>query len=143
VIRVAAARDDLAVAVVQCPIVHGPGAARRLGLLAALRLTRAIAEDLLRKVFRRGRRYVPIVGPPGSLAMVTVAGAESGWNSTVPPGFAFDNRIVASAPWRWWRRRRSGTPVTSTRRCWSVCDGETLVDPAYAALVACRAPPKY
>jgi len=76
--RVAAARDDVAVAVVQCPIVHGPGAARRLGLLAALRLTPAILEDLLRVVFRRGRRYVPIVGPPGSLAMVTVAGAESG-----------------------------------------------------------------
>ncbi|HTF08289.1 MAG TPA: alpha/beta fold hydrolase, partial [Asanoa sp.] len=96
VIRVAAARDDVAVAVVQCPIVHGPGAARRLGLLAALRLTPAIAEDLVRQIARRGRRYVPIVGPPGSLAMVTVAGAESGWNSTVPPGFAFDNRIVAA-----------------------------------------------
>ena len=27
--------------------------------------------------------------------MVSVAGAESGWNSTVPVGFAFDNRIVA------------------------------------------------
>ena len=47
VVRVAAARDDLAVAVVQCPIVHGPGAARRLGVFAALRLTPAIAEDLL------------------------------------------------------------------------------------------------
>jgi hypothetical protein len=34
VIRVAAARTDVAVAVVQCPIVHGPGAARRLGLRA-------------------------------------------------------------------------------------------------------------
>ena len=48
VIRVAAARDDVAVAVVQCPIVHGPGAARRLGLLASLRLAPAITEDLLR-----------------------------------------------------------------------------------------------
>ena len=39
--------------VVQCPIVHGAAAARRLGLLAALRLTPAIAEDLLRVVLRR------------------------------------------------------------------------------------------
>jgi len=53
VVRVAAARDDVAVAVVQCPIAHGPTAARRLGLLAALRLTPAIAEDLLRVVLRR------------------------------------------------------------------------------------------
>ena len=62
VIRVAADRTDVAVAAVQCPIVHGPGAARRLGLRGALRLTPAIAEDFLRVVSRRGRRYVPIVG---------------------------------------------------------------------------------
>jgi pimeloyl-ACP methyl ester carboxylesterase len=141
VIRVAAARDDVAVAVVQCPILHGPGAARRLGPLAALRLTPAIAEDLLRLIARRGRRYVPIVGPPGSLAMVTVAGAESGWNSTVPAGFAFDNRIVAAD---------AGAMVTTSatrhaRRIDApllvcVCDRESLMDPAYAALVARRAP---
>jgi fermentation-respiration switch protein FrsA (DUF1100 family) len=141
VIRVAAARDDVAVAVVQCPIVHGPGAARRLGLLAALRLTPAIAEDLLRLIARRGRRYVPIVGPPGSLAMVTVAGAESGWNSTVPPGFAFDNRIAAAdavamvttSATR--HARRIDAPLLVC-----VCDRENLMDPAYAALVARRAP---
>ena len=34
---------DVAVAVVQCLIVHGPGAARRLGLLASVRLAPAIA----------------------------------------------------------------------------------------------------
>ena len=72
VVRVAAARDDLAVAVIQCPIVHGPGAARSLGLSSALRLTPAIVEDLLRMATKRGRRYVPIVGPPGGFAMVTV-----------------------------------------------------------------------
>src|SRR3954447_23289582 len=52
--RVGAARDDVGAAVVQCRIVHGPGAARRLGLHAAVRLTPAILEDLLRVVFRRG-----------------------------------------------------------------------------------------
>jgi len=141
VIRVAAARDDIAVAVVQCPIVHGPGAARRLGLLAALRLTPLIAEDLLRLIARRGRRYVPIVGAPGNLAMVTVAGAESGWNSTVPPGFAFDNRIAAAdavamvttSAMR--HARRIDAPLLVC-----VCDRENLMDPAYAALVARRAP---
>jgi fermentation-respiration switch protein FrsA (DUF1100 family) len=141
VIRVAAARGDVAVAVVQCPIVHGPGAARRLGLLAPLRLTPAIVEDLLRLVARRARRYVPIVGPPGSLAMVTVAGAESGWNSTVPPGRPFDNRIAAadavaivlSSALR--HARHIDAPMLVC-----VCDRENLMDPAYAALVARRAP---
>jgi len=141
VVRVAAARDDVAVAVVQCPIVHGPGAARRLGLLAALKLTPAITEDLLRVATKRARRYVPIVGPPGGFAMVTVDGAESGWNSTVPPDGRFDNRIAAADA--------VAMVTTSALRharhidapllvC--VCDRETLMDPAYAALVARRAP---
>ena len=141
VVRVAAARDDVAVAVVQCPIVHGPGAARRLGFLSALRLTPAIAEDLLRVITRRGRRYVPIVGPPGGFAMVTVDGAEAGWNSTVPPGGSFDNRIAAAdavamvltSVTR--KARRVEVPLLVC-----VCDRENLMDPAYAALVARRAP---
>jgi pimeloyl-ACP methyl ester carboxylesterase len=141
VVLVAAARDDIAVAVVQCPIVHGPGAARRLGVIAALRLTPAIVEDLVRLIARRGRRHVPIVGPPGSFAMVTVAGAESGWNSTVPPGMAFDNRIAAAdavamvttSALR--RARRIEAPLLVC-----VCDRETLMDPAHASLVANRAP---
>jgi len=141
VVRTAATRDDLAVAVVQCPIVHGPSAARRLDLIAALRLTPAIIDDLLRIVMRRARRYVAIVGPPGSLAMVTVEGAEAGWNSTVPAGGGFDNRIGAADA--------IGMVTTSAMRearditapllvC--VCDRETLMDPKYAAELARGAP---
>jgi len=141
VIRVAAVRDDVAVAVVQCPIVHGPGAARRLGALASLRLTPAIAEDLLRVALRRGRRYVPIVGPPGSLAMVTVPGAESGWNSTVPPGCTFDNRIAAAdAVAMVLTSATKHAPHIDAPLLVCVCDRESLMDPAYAALVARRAP---
>jgi hypothetical protein len=131
----------VAVAVVQCPIVHGPGAARRLGLLTSLRLAPAIVQDVLRVVIRRGRRYVPIVGPPGSLAMVTIAGAEAGWKSTVPPGGHFDNRIaaadaVAMVTTSAIRHSRNvGAPLLVC-----VCDRETLMDPEYAAIVARHAP---
>ena len=96
VLRVAAARDDVAVAVVQCPMVHGPAAVRSLGVVAPLRLAPYIAVDAVRAVLRGGRRYVSIVGPPGSLAVVTIAGAEAGWNSTVPPGGQFENRVAAA-----------------------------------------------
>lgn len=141
VVRVAAARDDAAVAIVQCPIVHGPGAARRLGLLAALRLTPAITEDLVRRATGRGRRYVPIVGPPGGFAMVTVAGAETGWNSTVPAGGRFDNRIVAAdaVAMVTTSALRSARNVTAPLLV-CVCDRESLMDPGYAELVARRAP---
>ena len=73
--------------------------------------------------------------------MVTVAGAETGWNSSVPPGGRFDNRIAAADA--------VAMVMTSAMRdarqvdapllvC--VCDRENLMDPAYAALVAHRAP---
>ena len=73
--------------------------------------------------------------------MVTVAGAETGWNSTVPPGGRFDNRIAAAGA--------LAMVTTSALRhareieapllvC--VCDRENLMDPRYAELVAHRAP---
>ncbi len=142
VVRVAAARDDVAVAVVQCPIVHGPargspaGTARGAAADARHRRGPACVWSL-----RRGRRYVPIVGPPGGFAMVTVAGAESGWKSTVPPGGRFDNRIAAAdavamvttSAMR--HARQIDAPLLVC-----VCDRDNLMDPAYAALVARRAP---
>jgi hypothetical protein len=73
--------------------------------------------------------------------MVTVAGAESGWHSTVPPGAQFDNRIAAAdavamvltSATR--HARKVSAPLLVC-----VCDRENLMDPAYAALVARRAP---
>jgi len=141
VVRVAAARTDVSVAVVQCPIVHGPGAARRLGMSSALRITPAIVEDALRAIAGRGRRYVPIVGSPGSNAMVTALGAAAGWNSTLAPGATFDNRIAAADA--------VALVVTSALRhahrvtapllvC--VCDRENLMNPRFATAVASRAP---
>ena len=140
VVRVAAERVELAAAVVQCPIVHGPAAARTLGLVGALRLTPAIAADGLRALSGRDRRYVPIVGRPGGFALVTAPGAEAGWHSTVPPGAGFDNRIAASDA--------LGLVATSALRHASrvrapllvcVCDRENLMSPRHAALVAVRA----
>lgn len=141
VVRVAADTPDLAAAVIQCPIVHGPGAARSLGISGPLRLAPAIVEDAVRAVTRRDRRYVPIVGAPDALAMVTAPGALEGWNSTVPPGYAFDNRIAAAdavaivttSALR--HARRVTAPLLVC-----VCDQENLMNPGYATLVARKAP---
>lgn len=141
VVRVAATRTDVAAAVVQCPIVHGPGAVRSIGLLGPLRLAPAIVEDVIRMSTRRGRRYVPIVGAPRTKAMVTVDGAEDGWNSTVPPGGRFDNRIAAAdavAIVTSSALRQANKVTAPLLVC--VSDRETLIAPKYAALVAHRAP---
>jgi pimeloyl-ACP methyl ester carboxylesterase len=141
VLRVAAARDDVAVAVVQCPIVDGVAAARSLGARAALRLMPYVAEDLVRAVVRRGRRYVPIVGPPGSTAAVTVAGAENGWRSTVPEDGCFDNRVAAADVFGlvWTSAVRRARDITAPLLV-CVCDRENLIDPACVARVARVAP---
>lgn len=141
VVRVAGNRSDIAAAVVQCPITHGPAAARSVGIGGALRLTPAIVEDAVRAAFRRGRRYVPIVGQPGTDAMVTVAGAEDGWRSTVPDGAAFDNRMTAvDAALLITRSALSHAARVQAPLLVCVCDDETLMDPRYAELVAQRVP---
>ena len=141
VLRVAANRTDVAAVVVQCPIVSGAAALRRLGPAAMVRMTPAIIEDTLRVALGRGRRYVPIVGPPGSLAAVTVPGAEDGWYSTVDPGGGFDNRVAAA--------NTIGIALTSAKRAARnicapllVCVSrrETLIDPVHAEDVARSAP---
>lgn len=139
VVRVAA-RHEVRAAVVQCPIVHGPGAASSLGLAGALRLTPAIAADVARAAARRDRVYVPIVGPPGGRAVVTAPGAEAGWYSTVPEDAAFDNRIAAADA----IALITASAVRDARRVTApllvcVCDRENLMNPKYAALVADRA----
>ncbi|OBI85591.1 alpha/beta hydrolase [Mycobacterium sp. 1245805.9] len=141
VLQVAAGRADVAAVVVQCPIVHGPATLRRNGFRPVVALAPAIAGDALRRAFGSGRKYVPIVGNPGSRAAVTVARARDGWYSTVPPGCTFDNRIAAadvigvafaSA------KRRSAKIAAPLLVC--VSQRETLMDPRHAEDVARTAP---
>jgi len=107
-LRVASDRRDVAAVVVQCPIVHGPGAAFHQGLGPVLRMAPPIVDDLARAVTSRNRRYIPIVGVPGSTAVVTAPGALQGWNSTSPQDSVFDNRIAAADA--------LGLAVTSAKR---------------------------
>jgi pimeloyl-ACP methyl ester carboxylesterase len=141
VLRAAAHGADVAAVVVQCPIVHGPGTLGRGGLRPVLRLTPAIVGDALRRARGAGRRYVAIVGRPGSLAAVTVAGALDGWYSTVPPGGTFDNRMGATDA--------IGIALTSAKRGATkikapllVCVSrrETLMDPRHTEDIAAAAP---
>jgi fermentation-respiration switch protein FrsA (DUF1100 family) len=144
VVRVAAERTDLAAAVVQCPIVYGPGAGLSSGLGHVLKLTPAITADVVRATLGRSRRYIPIVGRPGDLAVVVSPGALEGWNGTISPGApesAFVNELaaanaiglVATTATRHARKVRAPLLVC-------VSDNEGLMSPKYVELVAERAP---
>jgi pimeloyl-ACP methyl ester carboxylesterase len=74
VLRVAADRPDVAAVVVQCPIVDGPASLAKLGPAPVLRLTPKIIADGFHRAVGATPSYVPIVGPPGTVAAVTVAG---------------------------------------------------------------------
>jgi pimeloyl-ACP methyl ester carboxylesterase len=141
VLQAAARGIEVAAVVVQCPIVHGPGTLRRGGIRPVMRLTPAIVADALRRLRRAGRTYVPIVGKPGGLAAVTVAGALDGWYSTVPPGCTFDNRMAAMdvlgiAP----RSAKRGAANIKAPLLVCVSRRETLMDPRHAEDVAAAAP---
>jgi len=141
VLRVAADRPDVTAVVVQCPIVHGPAALRRMGLAPMLRLGPAIAEDAARHVLRRADRYVPVVGQPGGLAAVTVPGAEEGWRSTVDSGGVFDNRVSAASALEvgFTSAKRAARRISAPLLV-CVSGRETLMDPRHAEEVARRAP---
>jgi len=136
----AARHADLAAVVVQCPVVDTRDAALGAGLRHVLRLAGPIADDLLRAVLRLPRRYIPIVGAPGTTALVTTPGAEQGWYGMVPAGAWFDNRVAAAVGARLITldaSRAAGRVAAPLLVC--LADHETLTDPRIAARVAERA----
>lgn len=141
VVATAARRQDIAVAVVQCPILRGRAPALRSGLGHLLRFTGPILSDLLRGALGLARRYVPIVGQPGELAFVNRPGAWEGWHSVMPPGYAFDSRVQASAAISMLfydaasQARQVQCPLLVC-----ISDKEDLMDPNIAVRVARNAP---
>ena len=81
----------IAAAVCQCPMMDGLAAVRRIlqyaGPWQLLRLTRArAAATCCWRAFGRAH-YLPIVGPPGSLAVMSSPDADAGYRALAPPGF--------------------------------------------------------
>jgi pimeloyl-ACP methyl ester carboxylesterase len=141
VVATAARRDDIAAAVIQCPILQGRAPALSAGFGHLLRFTGPIVSDLLRAALGLGRRYVQIVGRPGELAFVNVPGAYEGWMSVVPPGVTFDGRVTAGAGLSmlfYDAAARAGQVRCPLLVC--VSDKENLMKPEIALRVADEAP---
>ncbi|MEX0838065.1 MAG: alpha/beta fold hydrolase [Parvibaculum sp.] len=137
----AAADDDIAATVVQCPVLKGSAPAFASGFGTLNRLTGPIISDALRAAFGFRRRYVQIVGHPGDVAFVTVPGAYAGWHSVMPDGYVFDNRVAAAAALeviRYDASARARDVKCPLLVC--VSDHEELISPKVAARVARRAP---
>ena len=91
---VSAARiPGLAAAVAQCPMMDGLAAVRAIvgyaGIGQLLRLSWHGLWDLCVAPFG-GTHYIPTVGKPGSLAVMSSPDADAGYRALAPPGFRFE-----------------------------------------------------
>lgn len=93
VLATAARVPGISAAVAQCPMMDGLAAVRGIagyaGIGQLLRLTGHGLADLLAAPFGRAH-YIPIVGKPGEVAMMSSPDADSGYRALAPPGFRFE-----------------------------------------------------
>jgi pimeloyl-ACP methyl ester carboxylesterase len=89
----AATVPGVAAAVCQCPMMDGLAALRRIlqyvGPWQLMRLTGHGLWDLMLSAVGRAH-FVPTVGPPGSLAVMSSPDADAGYRALAPPGFRFE-----------------------------------------------------
>lgn len=89
----AATVPGVAAAVCQCPMMDGLAAVANIQKYAgAGQLLRLTGHGLLDAAFAPFGRahYVPTVGRPGMLAVMTSADADEGYRKLAPPGFRFE-----------------------------------------------------
>ncbi len=94
VVAVAAADPAIAAVVSQAPFTDGPSVIAAGGVRQALNLTAAGLRDGLSMLLRREPSYLPAVGPPGSVAVMTAPDAEPGFALLDPPGSTWENRVA-------------------------------------------------
>src|SRR5947208_9250204 len=112
----AAARDgEVAAVVSQCPFTDGLAATRAASPRSLARGVVPALRDELARVRRKPPMLVPLVGPPGSTALMTSRDSEAGYHALIPPGVKFEGGVSARFINRvgLYRPGRSASKVTS------------------------------
>ncbi len=92
----AAARDGAVAAVVsQCPFTDGLAGIRAASPRSLARAVVPALRDELARVRDKPPVLVPLVGPPGSAALMTSPDSEPGYRALIPPGVHFENGVAA------------------------------------------------
>src|SRR5437764_9492772 len=91
----AAARDLRGVAAVvsQCPFTDGLAATRAASPRSLVRALAPALRDELARIRHKPPVLVPLVGPPGSTALMTSPDSEAGYRALIPPGVDFENGV--------------------------------------------------
>ncbi|MDQ6748433.1 MAG: alpha/beta fold hydrolase [Candidatus Dormibacteraeota bacterium] len=95
VIAIGAQDKRVAAIVAQCPFTDGLASLPKLGLRNIVLATGAGLRDQLGALAGRPPHYIPAVGPPGSLAVMSSRDAQPGFAALTPPDTLWENRVAA------------------------------------------------
>ncbi len=142
VIAVAASEPQLAAAVSQVPHTSGTAALRVMRPKSAAGLTAIGVADQAAALVGRGPVYARIVGPPGSVAMMTAPDAQPGFEAITPADSGWRNDVAARVALR--VAGYSPGKQAKNVRCpllVQVADDDSVA-PAQAAIDAANAAPR-
>ncbi len=138
----AAARDGgLAAVVSQCPFTDGLAAARAADPRSVIRGLVLVFRDQLARIRKKPPVMVPLVGPPGSAALMSSPDSEPGYLALIPPGVGFTNAVAA----RFMIRATFCRPGRSARKLqapilFCICDDDAVAPAKTALRYAATAP---
>jgi pimeloyl-ACP methyl ester carboxylesterase len=141
-VLIAAARDgDVAAVVSQCPFTDGVAATRAAHPRSLISAVGPVFRDQLARLRGKPPVMVPLVGPPGSAALMTSPDSETGYRALVPPGTEFHNGVAA----RFLLHVGLHRPGRSARKInapilFSICDTDAVAPPETAVRYAATAP---
>jgi dienelactone hydrolase len=141
VLAVAAQDGRTAAVISQCPFTDGLATLRTLPIKAAVRATVAGTRDQIGALVGAAPHYVPSVGPPGTLAVMTTPDSEPGFAAITPPDTLWENRVAARIMLRVgsYRPGRAAAKLACPV-LFCVCDGDALTPAAATLRYAARAP---
>jgi alpha-beta hydrolase superfamily lysophospholipase len=141
VAALAAEDARIAAAISQAPFMDGIAALRAAGPPDMWRMTVAGVRDEWARLRGRPPYMIPIIGPPGSTAMMNSPDAEPGYRAMFEPGAPFRNEVAGRIALRvgMYRPGRSAARISCP---WLVCvaDNDAVTPPQPAIAAAMRAP---
>lgn len=93
--EIAASDPNISALVLQCAMVDGLPAALKVPPKTTAKLAKVALQDELGSRLGRKPKYVPAVGRPGELALMTSEDAVSGFASMTPPDSTWINAVAA------------------------------------------------
>ena len=141
VIEVAARDGGVAAVVSQCPFTDGFAAARAASPRSLVRAAIPALRDELARILNKPPVMVPLVGPPGSAALMTSPDSEAGYRALIPPDTDFSNDVAARFIGRasFYRPGRSARNVKAPI-LFCICDTDAVAPATTALRYAATAP---